>query len=206
MITNKSHNINWNFFISLEHDLEEISRYIEFSENNFQTYSIELARLLLAASSEVDVVAKQLCKLLDPESTANDICNYRKVIISKCPNFPDEIIFIERYGLSSQPWLNWAKDMSPDWWKSYNNVKHQRDSYYPEANLKNAIDALGALLILLFYYYSIPSVQNNPRIQSDEVMGKLTPQSTLMRLDDIYYPSHILFNTGHLLSDTIKLG
>jgi hypothetical protein len=205
MITEKPHNINWNFFISLEKDLENISRYIEFSENNFNTYSIELSRLLFAASSEVDVVAKQLCKLLNPKSRARNIENYQKEIIIKCPNFPNEEIYVERYGLKYKPWINWNDGKNPFWWKSYNNVKHQRDLYYQEANLKNAINSLGALLILLFYYYGIPLLQSNPRIQIDEVMRKLEPESTLIHLNSQYYPRSLGIDTGHLLSETIQL-
>ena len=47
--------VHWNYYIALEQDLSKVSRFIEFSEDNFETYSIELAHLLLAASSEVDV-------------------------------------------------------------------------------------------------------------------------------------------------------
>jgi len=57
--------LHWNYFLALESDLERVSRYIEFDKANFKTYSIELAHLLLAASSEVDVVAKTLCQRID---------------------------------------------------------------------------------------------------------------------------------------------
>jgi len=103
MITEKPHNINWNFFISLEKDLENISRYIEFSESNRLTYSIELSRILFAASSEVDVIAKQLCKLINPMSKAQNIKNYRMEITQRYPEFSNAEIFIERYGLNYKP-------------------------------------------------------------------------------------------------------
>jgi hypothetical protein len=47
--------------------LENVSRYIEFIDANLDTYSIELAHLLLASSSECDVVFKELCALLSPK-------------------------------------------------------------------------------------------------------------------------------------------
>jgi hypothetical protein len=34
---------HWNYFLALEKDLETVSRYIEFSRDNLNTYSIELA-------------------------------------------------------------------------------------------------------------------------------------------------------------------
>jgi len=56
--------IHWRQFLALEEELMQVARYIEFSEDNFNTYSIELASLLLGAGSEIDVVAKQICKKL----------------------------------------------------------------------------------------------------------------------------------------------
>ena len=57
----KENFVHWNYFIALEQDLIKVSRFIEFSQENFNTYSIELAHLLLATSSEIDVVLKALC-------------------------------------------------------------------------------------------------------------------------------------------------
>ena len=54
--------LHWNYFLALERDMETVARYVEFSAPNFDVYSIELAHLLFAAASEVDVVAKLLCQ------------------------------------------------------------------------------------------------------------------------------------------------
>ena len=53
-----------NYFSCLEDDLLELSRWIEFTEENEETYSIELARLLMTVAAEADVVAKELCRSL----------------------------------------------------------------------------------------------------------------------------------------------
>ena len=52
--------VHWNYFLAFDSDAEKLSRYIEFTTDNFEAYSIELVRLLLSAASEVDVVAKLL--------------------------------------------------------------------------------------------------------------------------------------------------
>ena len=49
---------DWNYFFCLEEDIIALSRWIEFSAENERDYSIELARLLMTAGAEVDVVAK----------------------------------------------------------------------------------------------------------------------------------------------------
>ena len=92
--------IHWNYFLALEKDLEATSRYIEFIETNFKTYSIELAHLLLASSSEIDVVIKGLCALIAPGEERNNINDYRAIIKSHLPEFINESIYINRCGIS----------------------------------------------------------------------------------------------------------
>jgi hypothetical protein len=71
---------HWNYLLALDADLVNVSRFVEFHRRNFDCFSIEIARLLLTASAEVDVVCKQLCKTIDPASTAESIHQYRDVI------------------------------------------------------------------------------------------------------------------------------
>jgi hypothetical protein len=56
---------HWAYFIAIERDLAELSRYVEFDERNFKCFSIEIVKLLLSASAEVAVVCKQLCQILN---------------------------------------------------------------------------------------------------------------------------------------------
>jgi hypothetical protein len=68
MIKQSASNIYWNYFLALERDLEIVSRYVEFTEDNYPVYSIELAHLLLAAASEIDTVAKLTCAIIAPNA------------------------------------------------------------------------------------------------------------------------------------------
>ena len=63
---------HWNYFLAIERDLEILSRYVEFDEKNFKCFSIEIARIALAAGAEVDVVCKQMCLAANPNSKAAD--------------------------------------------------------------------------------------------------------------------------------------
>ena len=87
-IQETSNLIHWNYFIALEADIERLSRYVEFTANNFNTFSIEIAHLLLSASSEVDMVAQQLCQSLDNTTSAGSIDQYRNVIKTNIPSNP----------------------------------------------------------------------------------------------------------------------
>jgi len=44
-------NIHWNYYLAIENDFEKISRYIEFTEANNATFSIELARIIMSGNS-----------------------------------------------------------------------------------------------------------------------------------------------------------
>jgi hypothetical protein len=145
--------IHWNYFIALESDIERLSRYVEFTTENFDTFSIEIAHLLLAASSEVDVVAQQLCRRLDSSANAENIEQYRNVIKTHIPFIGTSIVTIPRYGLELMPWSNWQSDKTPDWWRAYNKVKHERNTHFKKANLKNVLNAMSGLLLLIVHYY-----------------------------------------------------
>lgn len=147
--------IHWNYFLALETDVERMARFVEFSGNNFGTYSVEMAHLFLAASSEVDVVAKQICALVDAEANPGNIEEYRTILLRHLPKLESSPVTIPRYGLNLEPWSNWRSDETPYWWRDHNKVKHQRGEYFPLANLQNVLNAMGGLFLLVLHYYRL---------------------------------------------------
>jgi len=179
---------HWNYFLAIENDLEKLSRYIEFSESNLSTYSIELTHILLSASSEVDVIMKQICLLIHPGSTANNINDYRDLIKPNLESLINEEIHISRFNLNYKPWENWNGDTNPNWWRSYNNVKHQRNNHFNEANLQNTINAVGALLITVVYYYKLAFTREaNHEVSFKNTTLQLRPKSNFLSLNENYY-------------------
>ncbi|MBI5642356.1 MAG: hypothetical protein HY954_02660 [Deltaproteobacteria bacterium] len=153
MLEKKGPNLlHWNYFLALESDLKHLSRYIEFSEENHKTYSLELAHLLLAAASEVDVVLKGLCKKIQPESEPRNINEYREIVVPRFPKLCEMKMRIPRYGLEIVPWENWKDGCSPNWWCAYNDVKHKRDRFFSQATLQHTIAAVAGLFVVLLYY------------------------------------------------------
>lgn len=187
---NGSH-VHWNYLVALEQDLAKVSRFIEFSEANFDTYSIELAHLLLAASSEVDVVLKALCNLKNPEIDHQNINQYRSTVKEHLPNMVAEKCFIHRYGLELEPWSNWVGDENPIWWRSYNKVKHQRNDHFDKANLKNTLNALAALSVAVLYYYKELFSQEEP-LEFRDVTRKLKPETSLVEFNEDYVYHHLI--------------
>ena len=158
---------HWQFFESLDDDLYLLSRTIEFSKNNFSTHSVQLARLYLSICSEIDVVAKLLCARIAPTQTPENIFQYRLLIASKFPNFAALQIEMPREDLNFLPWQSWASDKNPHWWTSYNQVKHERNKFYQEANLGNVLESAAGLLVLLTYFHQPDLYDKHPTIQPD---------------------------------------
>lgn len=144
---------HWYYYKSVLGDLETISRYIEISEDNYRTYSIELTRLLLSIGSEIDVVAKLLCKLANPEAASNNINKYREILTHKFPGLPEVEISLPKYLISLKPWFDWLENKTPKWWDCYNKIKHERSLHFREANLENVLFATAGLYVLVSYFY-----------------------------------------------------
>jgi hypothetical protein len=160
----------WNYFLSIEEDFLRVSKYVHFNTANNGCYSIEFARLILAACSEVDVVAKALTTLLTGASTES-ITQHMNALMPKLPDIPDRKVSMDRFGMDVMPWDNWQKNKSPDWWGSYNNIKHHRAEHFQEANLENAFRAVAGLFLLLIYYLRHTGVEHIypvPRLLSTE--------------------------------------
>lgn len=168
---------HWNYFLSLEEDFLHISRFIQFHKDNNETYSIEFARLILAACSEVDVVAKSITKVLGRPT--EKIHEHMAALLSAHPDIPKHKVIMDRFGMDVMPWDNWAQGNTPDWWKSHNAIKHDRGNHFKEANLMNTFRSISGLFILLIYYLrqlGVKEVLPPPRTLSTE--DTLTPFAT----------------------------
>jgi hypothetical protein len=150
---------HWNYFLALDDDFLRLARFIEFSSDNLDVYSIELARLLMTAAAEVDVVARHLCKSIDPNSRADSINEYREPIVGRYPKLLDCTVCLPRYELALAPWKEWSANAPPAWWTGNNKVKHGRGEHFRHANLRNALHATAGLLVILLVSY-----ETNPRL------------------------------------------
>ncbi len=178
--------LQWNYFLALEADLLSISRFVEISRNNFTTFSIELSQLLLSTGSEIDVVAKQLCYLIEHTEPAANINQYQNIICQKYPEFVDQQALMPRFGLVLVPWKNWTKSTPPDWWTDHNKVKHHRSESFEKANLSNVLSALSALFIVLLYFYRQQSTKS-VLVPTPTIFE--APRSLVMR--DLFLGGHI---------------
>ena len=162
----------WKYYLSLEAQVCDLERFIEFDlENNGNTYSVRLLELLQAICSEIDVVGKTFATELDSSfvpTISTSILHWWFVVQSNNRGIQLDPVFFRKETLF--PWEDFflIKNKScyktdpgvlnskvPKWWNSYNNVKHRRTAVggngllnYTQANLSNVINALAGLFIL----------------------------------------------------------
>lgn len=217
--------LHWNYFLALERDLESISRYIEFCPSNLNTYSIELAHLLFSAASEVDTLAKCICNILDPNAHPRNINEYRDIIKAAEENetygfglsnaikpkvLKEEHkqrlsalnVYIPRYSLQFTPWESWTQNQNPDWWTSYNQVKHQRNQHFNKATLSNASNALAGLLAFNYLHFRLERCKSNLEdrwhYKGKKVTRHMQPESTFLRFKSAFYDNPIAELANHI--------
>jgi hypothetical protein len=186
---------HWNYFLALDDDASRMARYLEPTPTNFNSYSLELARILFAAASEVDVVSKRLCQKIDENSNAKSINKYREEILHAFPTIPFAQVTVPRFGLTLNPWEQWGKNMSPLWWDAYNNVKHHRHTHFAEANLKHALNAAAGLFVLLLFYYS-----------EEGKDAKLNPAPTFFRAGPPFHVGTNVFEASESIYTYVGIG
>lgn len=145
----------WNYFLSLEQDLSNTSRYVE-PQGQENVYSFEFAKIIILACTEVESAFKQLCKLIDgnDHDRGRMDTDYNPIILGVYPKIVDSEVYISRLGRTEKPFENWNSS-SLSWWRAYNKIKHNRDSYFQKATYENAVLALSALYILILYLSEI---------------------------------------------------
>jgi hypothetical protein len=144
-------NEHWRYFLALEQDVERTTRFVEPHPSNYKTYSIEFARLIISACSEVDVVAKVLCEAVDPGAPAKNMDQYRAVIHKRYPRIHESLVEVPRFGLVMEPWKEWGGGENPGWWKDHQLVKHQRHKHFAQADLEHCIVSVAGLFLLSLY-------------------------------------------------------
>lgn len=150
-----------------------ISRFIEFAQDNYDSYSLENARLILLACSEVDKLCHKLCSNYSKRKRRIDITFYRETLNKHIPHIASMGVEVPRYGIEIIPFENWQKNKSSDFWIAYNRIKHDITKHKEAAKLIHPINSIAALFILNLYYY-----------RQEAEAGELGPPSALFYTED----------------------
>ena len=173
----------WQHFLALEADFAATSRYVDFSQKNFATFSVEYSKLLLAIGSETDVLCKIICERIDSAAPRSNINEYRTCIVAHS-QIASEQVLVRRHNLSFKPWAAWASGKNPSWWGSYNDVKHRRDTHFEEANFDNCANAIAGLFVLVLYCH-----------KAEKSTESLEPYPVLLGREK--EPGHYLLESGY---------
>lgn len=156
MIPQEFSKIFYKQYILLENDFLETDEYVTIDKSNYSTFSSRYTYLFLNICSEIDSLAEEYCKIVDPASKVKNILQKMSVIVDNDPQVKNQTVSTKYpYELINiVPFANFGAEAA-GWWKDYNLVKHFRADKpevgipnYQLANLKNVISALAALYIL----------------------------------------------------------
>jgi hypothetical protein len=173
---------HWNYFLALESDLKTISRYVEIHEANLNTFSIGLTQLFLATCSEIDVVLKEICKIVSLQK-GQSINHYYQVVAEKVPLLFEKSVLLPLYQIQLWPFQHWLQNQPPKWWTAYNKVKHHRNTNYADANLSNTLNALAALYVLIYELMRIYKGKSDMEFSGKLIFKHLQPAQELFMLE-----------------------
>jgi len=148
-----THQNQWQYFLSIEQSLINTLNYVHYHDDNKNAYSNEFAKIILLSCSEIDVILKQLCKKYNKKSRAKNIFHYGTYLSKTFQGIGSTKVECPIISEEFQPFSNWSNDkiIKPDWWESYNKIKHERNTNFPKANQKNAFESCAGLFLLLLY-------------------------------------------------------
>ena len=145
-----------NYYTLLERDLDTCFRFVEPIEAHYEIYSIEFARIILMAASEIENALNTFEVAVAGAAASRNILKYFGVVAARFPRFGTMQMFLPRCALVFAPWSDWSESNSPDWWKNgYNKIKHERLSNPGAATMRRAIESVGALQVLLHHLYRV---------------------------------------------------
>ena len=143
---------HWRYLKILDDDFRNLSRFVEPSKVNLSSYSLELARLLMIAAQECDVLLQSICVGLGDTKASNEQ-DYRATITDKLPSFQSVQVEVDPFGLVFQPFEDWSKNSTPVWWTANNKIKHDRVSHFEKASLSNVLLAISGVLVANLYLH-----------------------------------------------------
>ncbi len=157
----------WDYYKDLERQFVSFLSFVPYIDKNENVCSFRLANLIFAIGAHIDSAFKEIIRY---PTLASKYAELNKMIAEGKPRRPcitDYIVLNDDYDLSKKalffkrlpereelsPFKEYGKNASdevttPQWWKVYNNLKHNFSDNFEHATLKNARDALAGAFLL----------------------------------------------------------
>ena len=94
-MTTQTINEIWNYYLTLEGDIANTSRFIEPSGQE-NVHSFEFAKILILACTELESVFKLLCLEITGKQPEGTIGKYKETILGKYPRIVDAVVSVKR--------------------------------------------------------------------------------------------------------------
>ena len=137
--------VYWRYYTSIEEEYKKI--YSETCINHYDE-----VRLYLSIGSEIDVIFKTICQIMDSTYNKNTIDEHKDELKKYIKNGEWDDYNVTVLNIDGEDFNPWA---NTGWWTDYNNVKHKRtcfDSghilFFSHAEKNNITNALAGLYIL----------------------------------------------------------
>lgn len=161
-----------------EKEFLDILGYIPLDTNHSNVWSLKLANQLLLIGSSIDSsfqsalpyclnnyeqldssTKKELFDILEYGGTKVNgrkmrrinMGDYRKVF-ENFYKLSDETIYVLRNKDEIKPFEQWSTNKSPEWWKVYTNLKHNKFKNKKKATVKIVLEALAAFFLLNLWH------------------------------------------------------
>lgn len=197
-------NTYWRYYLTLEDRFVHTFRFVEPSQKNFGSFSIEFEQELLTIGSEIDIFLRFMCSIPDSDRSTMDDYSSRLLNDKTYSLLSRQVNFC--YGnIPFFPFKLWSMQNpgeSLTWWKAYNGVKHNRIANYLDANFENVVASLAALFLLETLYWKMFADSN--KIEPDILL----PESSIFKVESLSFSSSSFSNSYSLYdldSETLKI-
>lgn len=146
------------YYKILENEFIKLLDYIELSDKNLSTFSINNYKLLTNICIEVENNLKGIILSNNYETNKKDLSmmdysNLDKYLKLKEYKVELNIFYFQK---ELKPFIR-GKDNQLKWYKAYNKLKHNRSKNIEFATIENIINALAGLYILLYAQFYLLS-------------------------------------------------
>ena len=139
-------------FLLIQNDLQKLFEYIEPSDEGLTTFSYRIHELFMRSCIELEANLKAILSENTYKKKSRDfnMHDYKKINVTHHLSSYKVILPIWHGEQKTfEPFASWAKDEPLPWYQAYNQSKHDRQEEFKQANLKNLLESIAALLILL---------------------------------------------------------
>lgn len=149
------------YYNLLQGEVLSLFNYIELDEDNFDTFSLKNYQILINICIEVEnnlkgiISANTYIYSKKQDLTMEDYKKLEKYL--KLSEYELEI-----KGIKLKPFEGF-NDKKPFWYTVYNDIKHNRTTKIKEATLKNVVNALAGLYVLIYAQFGTYSVCTSNR-------------------------------------------